>query len=394
MRWLFSRPCGKGFRLPRLSGAGQFAAPPLPHRVVGRGSVVASSGKVTRVLTVDPERPDPAAIREAAAIIRAGGLVAFPTETVYGLGADATNADAVTRVFAAKGRPADNPLIVHVARPADVIALVTAIPLHARELMERFWPGPLTLALPRTDRVPGVVTAGLSTVGVRMPAHPVALHLIEAAGVPIAAPSANLSGRPSPTTAQHVLEDLSGRIDMVLDGGETGVGVESTFVDLSTDPPVLCRPGGVSVKDICAVLGPVNIDPTVIGSDGDLQVRSPGQRHPHYAPRAGLILVEGQSVLRVQEVIANLAHELTGDGKRVGILAAAESRGAYQAAVVLEVGSRRNLPMVAATLFGTLRAFDHHDIDVIVAESFPEEGIGLAIMNRLRKAAAGHIVKA
>ncbi|MCG0239557.1 MAG: threonylcarbamoyl-AMP synthase [Firmicutes bacterium] len=345
----------------------------------------------TRILKVDPRRPDPDALAEAGAVIRRGGLVAFPTETVYGLGASALDPEAVRRIFAAKGRPADNPLIVHVADAQDLDRVVREVPAVARELMARFWPGPLSLALPRRPEVPDAVTAGLPTVGVRMPDHPVALGLIRAAGVPIAAPSANLSGRPSPTRAEHVLEDLDGRVDLILDGGETGVGLESTFVDLTARPPVLCRPGGITLAQLAEVLGEVRVDPAVLGKEPQGPPRSPGQKYAHYAPRAPVVLVEGP-LSRVQERIRSLIAEEAARGRRVGVLASAESRGLYPAPVVVEVGSRSDLARVAANLFAALRSLDAQGADIILAEGFPEEGIGLAIMNRLRKA-AGQVVR-
>lgn len=345
------------------------------------------------MLKVDPRRPELEPILEAAEVIRRGGLVAFPTETVYGLGANGLNPEAVAAIFRAKGRPADNPLILHVADREAVSELAAALPSAARVLMDRFWPGPLTLGLPRRPGVPDVVTAGLPSVGVRMPAHPVALALIRASGVPIAAPSANVSGRPSPTRAGDVLEDLEGRIDLVLDGGETGVGLESTFLDLTTDPPVLCRPGGVTPTDICALIGPIQIDPAIyVNLEEHEHPRSPGQKYTHYAPRADVIVVDGP-LEDVQAKINSLAYEYMEEGRRVGVMATAESRGAYQVPVVLEVGSRKNLPMIASALFSTLRAFDRHGVEVILAESLPEEGIGLAVMNRLRKAAGGRIIR-
>lgn len=349
---------------------------------------------ITRVLSINPHAPEADILREAAEVINRGGLVAFPTETVYGLGANALDPSAVERIFAAKGRPADNPVIVHVAARSAVDELVVEVPAVAETLTSRFWPGPLTLAMKKKAEVPHVTTGGLNTVGVRMPSHPVALGLIQAAGVPIAAPSANASGRPSPTTAAHVLEDLEGRIDLVLDGGEAGLGVESTFLDISVDPPVLLRPGGVTVSDLCAAIGPISVHPSVYGAldDPEQVPRSPGQKYTHYAPKAPLIVVEGP-LKQVNEKINDLAYEYMVEGHRVGVLATAESRGAYQVPVVLEVGSRRNLAMVAANLFSTLRAFDRHQVDVVLAEGFPEEGLGLAVMNRLVKASGGRVIR-
>lgn len=346
----------------------------------------------TRVFVLDAAQPEAAPISEAAAAIRSGGLVAFPTETVYGLGADAANAAAVARIFVAKGRPSDNPLIVHVSDRGMLADVVREIPQKAEKLMERFWPGPLTLVLPKLPSIPDSVTCGLQTVGVRMPHHPVALALIRAAGVPIAAPSANRSGRPSPTAAEHVVEDLYGRIDVILDGGETGVGVESTVIDMTVDPPVLLRPGGVTVEQLTREIGEVVVDRSVHGAEAGEQPRSPGMKYKHYSPQAQVILVDGP-VLQMQAKIKDLAYEYEEEGQKVGIMCCNESRGAYQAPVILEYGSRDDLAGMASDLFSTLRAFDRHGVGVILVEGVPASGIGLAIMNRLRRAAAGRVVQ-
>lgn len=346
----------------------------------------------TRVFVLDAAQPEAGPMAEAAAVIRSGGLVAFPTETVYGLGADAANAAAVARIFTAKGRPSDNPLIVHVSDRGMLADVVKEIPEKAERLMERFWPGPLTLVLPKLPSIPDSVTCNLPTVGVRMPHHPVALALIRAAGVPIAAPSANRSGRPSPTAAEHVVEDLAGRIDIILDGGETGVGVESTVIDMTVDPPVLLRPGGVTVEQLTKEIGEVMVDRSVHGAEGVEAPRSPGMKYKHYSPQAQVILVEG-SVLPMQAKIKDLAYEYEEEGQKVGIMCSVESRGVYQAPVVLEYGSRDDLASMASDLFSTLRAFDRHGVNVILVEGVPATGIGLAIMNRLRRAAAGRVVE-
>jgi L-threonylcarbamoyladenylate synthase len=345
----------------------------------------------TRVLRVDATRPDPAVLRAAAEVLRAGGLVAFPTETVYGLGADATNPAAVAQIFAAKGRPSDNPLIVHVADPAEIGPLVADVPAAAERLMNRFWPGPLTLVLPSRGVVAPNVTAGLDTVAVRMPAHPVSRLLIQLAGVPVAAPSANRSGRPSPTRAAHVLEDLYGRVDIIIDAGETGVGLESTVVDLTCEPPEILRPGGVTAEEVASVMGPVGFK--IHHPDLELgeAPRSPGMKYTHYAPRAEVIIVAGPDQEVVQK-INDLAYEFAEEGKRVGVMATAENRGAYLAPVVMEVGAKEDLAQIATALFGTLRSFDQHQVDVVLAEAVPEVGIGVAIMNRLRKAAGGRVL--
>jgi L-threonylcarbamoyladenylate synthase len=268
---------------------------------------------------------------------------------------------------------------------------VSGVPPEAEKLIKRFWPGPLTLVLPKGELVPDAVSAGLSTVGVRMPDHPVARALIRAAGVPLAAPSANKSGRPSPTAADHVLEDLAGRIAVVIDAGETGVGLESTVLDLTVSPPVLLRPGGVTVEQITEEIGPILLDRALHGVESGEAPRSPGMKYTHYAPHSPMILVEGP-VLQMQAKIRDLLYEYREEGRRVGIMCSVESRGAYQAPVVLEYGSREDLAGMASDLFSTLRAFDRHEVDVILAEGVPASGIGLAIMNRLRRAAGGQVV--
>jgi L-threonylcarbamoyladenylate synthase len=348
----------------------------------------------TLVLRVDARRPDLGRVRRAAELIRVGGLVAFPTETVYGLGADALNAEAVLRVFVAKGRPLDNPPIVHVCCLRDVRRLVEGVSVEARLLMRRFWPGPLTLVFRRSGVVPDVTVAGLDTVAVRMPRHEVALALIRESGCPLSAPSANLSGRPSPTLAEHVLADLGGRIDAVLDAGATCVGVESTVLDLTVDPPEVLRPGGVSFEELKRCLGRVELSAMAL-AEGEFvggRVRSPGVRHRHYAPEAVVVVVEGELGLVVRKV-GELVESYGRGGKRVGVLCTDETVGSYSADVVRSVGSRSDLGVVAHNLFRVLREFDAESVDVIVAEGLPLEGLGLAVMNRLRRAAGFKIVK-
>jgi L-threonylcarbamoyladenylate synthase len=351
--------------------------------------------KQTILLKVDSENPEPPKIQMAAEIIRKGGLVAFPTETVYGLGADALNAEAVLGLFEAKRRPLDNPPIVHVAEAAEVERLVQSVPPKARLLMERFWPGPLTLVFKRAEIVPKVTVAGLDTVAIRMPKHPVALALIRQSRCPIAAPSANLAGKPSPTTAQHVFEDLDGRIDAIIDGGAARIGVESTVVDLSSDPPMLLRPGGTPFEALKAVMADIRLHPFV-QSEQELpleKTRSPGMKHKHYAPKAEVVLVEGD-VPAVLEKIQELTESYMREGKKVGVLATDETKANYRANVVASLGSRHNLDAIAQSLFRLLREIDAQNVDVIVAEGVPSEGLGLAVMNRLRKASGYHIVKA
>jgi L-threonylcarbamoyladenylate synthase len=323
-------------------------------------------------------------IARAAAVIRAGGLVAFPTETVYGLGADALNEDAVRKIFLAKERPADDPLIVHIASASQLPQLARQIPQRAWDLIERFWPGPLTLVLPKTERVPTVTTGGLDTVAVRMPSHPVAKRLIELSAVPIAAPSANRFGRPSPTIAKHVWEDLHGRIDLILDGGPTPIGVESTVLDLTVDPPMVLRPGGVTLEELRAVLGDVQM---LDAAHTEAAKRSPGTRSRHYAPRAQVLLVE-------QGAAEAVLKELSG--KRVGVLVyltrslsvygegQGEVRGAGGEVIIIQMP--RSLKAYARRLFAVLRELDEQGVDVIVVEKLQERGLGRAIMDRLRRA--------
>ena len=348
----------------------------------------------TLFLKVNPENPDPDKIQQAAKIIQRGGIVAFPTETVYGLGADALNSEAVLALFEAKKRPLDNPPIVHVADPAEVCRLVVEVPKKAEFMMEKFWPGPLTLIFKHSNLVPKETVAGLDTVAIRMPKHKVALELIRQSQCPIAAPSANLAGKPSPTTSQHVYEDLNGRIDAIIDGGPTNIGVESTVVDLSVDPPMLLRPGGTPFEALNLVLGDLKLHPFV-EAEQELplkQIRSPGMKHKHYAPKAQVILVEG-NVTDVIGKVKQLTEAYRSKGEKVGILATDETRTAYRAEVVESLGSRSNLLTVAQNLFRLLREVDAEGVDVIIAEGVSSEGLGLAVMNRLRKASGYHIVK-
>ena len=351
--------------------------------------------KKTLVLKVNPQKPDAAKILIAAELIKKGGLVAFPTETVYGLGADALNPKAVLSLFKAKKRPLDNPPIVHVENVNDVYKLVKHVPSKAVLLMKQFWPGPLTLVLDRSERVPDVTVAGLGTVAIRMPENKVALALIRESKCPIAAPSANLAGKPSPTTAKHVFDDLNGRIDAILDSGPTCIGVESTVLDVTVNPPLVLRPGGTSFEALQKALGDVKLHPFV-AAEKELAVaeaRSPGMRHKHYAPKAKLVLVEG-SVPAVIEKVRELIASYTRMDKRVGVLATDETDQKYKAEVVKSLGSRFKLDAVAQNLFSVLREFDAEGIDVIIAEGVTTEGLGLAVMNRLRKASGYNIVKA
>lgn len=350
--------------------------------------------KGTKVITV-AQAADLAAIKEAGAIIRRGGLVAFPTETVYGLGGNALDPEAAAKIYAAKGRPSDNPLIVHVARPEEIEDLVADIPMVAEKLMEHFWPGPLTLVFPAAKKVPRKTTGGLNTVAIRMPAHPVALAFIEASGYPIAGPSANLSGRPSPTTAQHVIADLAGRIDMIIDSGHTGVGVESTVLDVTVSPPQVLRPGGLTLEQLRQVVPTITVDPTTIQDTPPEigRVRAPGMKYKHYAPKAEVLVVEGQPE-NITAKICELYDAYVSCGRRAAIMATAETAPSYKERRVAIVGTRANLGSVAANLFDQLRRFDADDVEVVLAEGVDMVGLGLAVMNRLRKAAGYRIIKA
>lgn len=344
----------------------------------------------TKYYLVDKEHPDKRILAEAAAILRRGGLVAFPTETVYGLGANGLDAQAAARIYAAKGRPSDNPLILHIADSGDVALLARRIPANAAALMARYWPGPLTIVLDRTDVVPDAVTGGLSTVAVRLPASTVARELIRLAGVPVAAPSANTSGRPSPTTAQAVLADLSGRIDAVLDAGPCDIGVESTVVDCTTPVPTLLRPGGITLEMLLETLGEVELDPALAQSTAT--PRSPGMKYTHYAPAAPMTLVEGAGAAAM---VRRKVAEALAAGWRVGAVVSAETAALLPPAVVKAVyGPRGDAAAIAANLYQALRHFDACPVDIIYAEGITESGLGLAVMNRLRKAAGYRILQA
>jgi L-threonylcarbamoyladenylate synthase len=329
-------------------------------------------------------------IKRAAEVIRKGGLVAFPTETVYGLGADATNIKAVTRIFVAKGRPAFDPLIVHIASLEMLPRVVSEIPPLARQLTAAFWPGPLTLVLSKAKEIPDIVTAGLPTVAVRMPLKEVALALVEEAGVPIAAPSANSFGRPSPTCAEHVLEDLIGKIDLVLDGGPTPVGVESTVMDLTCSPPAILRPGGVSRESLAEIIPEV----VVCSGDSGEGFRSPGQMKQHYAPRARVLLFGGNSRERIIEAMRERIAELQKSSK-IGVMVPEEELRHFTAGNVItaSLGSLASPEEMASRLFAAMRALDKQRVDYIFTFAPPREGIGLAVFDRLFKASGSRIIE-
>ncbi|NLN14386.1 MAG: threonylcarbamoyl-AMP synthase [Tissierellia bacterium] len=344
----------------------------------------------TRIIKIDRERIDEGLMEEAATIIRKGGTVAFPTETVYGLGANGLDEEAVKKIYKAKGRPSDNPLILHISSMEELKPLVDEISEEARLCIEKFWPGPLTIIFKKSGMIPDIITAGLDTVAIRMPDHPIAAKLIAKAQVPIAAPSANLSGKPSPTKASHVIEDMMGRIDMIIDGGDTGVGLESTVLDLSTEIPTILRPGGITLEDLREVIPSVIQDASI--TDSQKVPKSPGQKYRHYAPEAEMLLFSG-SVEAIVEEINKRARELMEEGKKVGILATEETRDKYPQGLVLVVGSREREETIAHNLFDVLRSFDEEKVDIILAEGVGYNHLGMAIMNRMLKAASGKIIK-
>lgn len=329
-------------------------------------------------------------LRIAGEIIKEGGLVAFPTETVYGLGADALNADASKKIYEAKGRPCDNPLIVHIAEFSDLEKISGNIPPAAKKLSDAFWPGPLTIIIEKNEKVPYETTGGMNTVAVRMPDHPIALALIRESGGYIAAPSANTSGRPSPTLAEHVAEDMHGKIPMILDGGAVGIGIESTIVDLTEEIPMILRPGYITQDMLEKVIGEVRMDPGIIASDSLRKPKAPGMKYKHYAPKADLVLIDGEEG-RVIEKINELIAAAISEDKRVGVICTDESRSGYQAGQVISIGARNDEDAIAQHLYKILREFDDMEVDLIYSESFATPRMGQAIMNRLLKA-AGHQV--
>ena len=347
-----------------------------------------------RITVTDSDRIKEEELEEAARILREGGLVAFPTETVYGLGANALDEEAAKKIYAAKGRPSDNPLIAHISSPEELKPLAAEIPDMAKKLMDCYWPGPMTLVFKKTDLVPYGTTGGLDTVAVRMPSDPVAKTLIRLAGVPIAAPSANSSGRPSPTTADHVWQDMEGKIDMIVDGGPAGIGLESTIIDVTGPVAMILRPGAITIEMVRETLGEAEMDPAILGpmKEGE-HPKAPGMKYRHYAPKAPLTLVEGE-MDQVVKTINRLAREALKEGKKVGIICTDETRTCYPAGMIQSIGIRAKEETVAHNLYAVLREFDDLGADVIYSESFPGDQIGQAIMNRLTKAAGYHIIKA
>ena len=345
----------------------------------------------TRVIEIDHKFMDEEILQEAGNIIKNGGLVAFPTETVYGLGGDALNRESSKKIYAAKGRPSDNPLIIHICNIEDLKPIVEEIPEDVFRLAEAFWPGPLTIIMKKSDLVPKETTGGLDTVAVRMPSHPVALKFIEYAGGYVAAPSANVSGRPSPTKAKYVIEDMTGRIDMILDGDGIDIGLESTIVDMTGEIPEILRPGYITKDMLEKVLGEVRVDQTILDMNCKEPPKAPGMRYRHYAPKGQLTIVEGEAYKTIDK-INELTKEAQAKGEKVGIIGTKETKDKYLGNSVKSVGKRRDEDSIARTLYTILREFDDEDVAYMYAESFAGVGMRQAIMNRMLKAAGHKII--
>ena len=346
----------------------------------------------TKIIKIDEKNIDMQAITEAGNVVREGGLVAFPTETVYGLGGDALNSESSGKIYAAKGRPSDNPLIVHITHMDALSKIVREIPEAAYKLAERFWPGPLTMIFNKADCVPLETTGGLHTVAVRMPSNKIAGALIEASGGYVAAPSTNRSGRPSPTVVKYVIEDLDGRVDMIIDGGEADIGLESTIIDLTGDKPMILRPGFITKEMIEEAIGEVEVDQTIIEANSHKAPKAPGMKYRHYAPKGNLVIVEGSSD-QVTVYINEQVQAYKGKGYKTGVIATDETKESYLADSVKSAGKRHQEEQIAKQLFRILREFDDEDVQVIYAESFEQKGVGQAVMNRLLKAAGHQVVK-
>ncbi len=345
----------------------------------------------TKIFKINETKELGSQLADAAGILQKGGLVAFPTETVYGLGGDAKNKDASKSIYAAKGRPSDNPLIVHIPDVAWLDEIVSEIPENAKKLADAFWPGPMTLIFKKNEVIPYETTGGLDTVAVRLPSHPVARALMEKSGVYIAAPSANTSGRPSPTKAKHVIEDLSGKIDAIIDGGEVNIGLESTIIDVTEEIPMILRPGYISLEDVEKVVGKAMYDPGIFSENKNVRPKAPGMRYRHYAPKGNLIVVDGEKAAVCDYINEQIA-EAVSQGKKVAVLASNETADTYRNAKVYPIGSLENEEEIAHNLYDLLRRFDEEGMELIYSEAFETPHIGQAIMNRLLKAAGHQVV--
>jgi L-threonylcarbamoyladenylate synthase len=347
---------------------------------------------ITKVSIIKDYKEDEIKIKEAAEFIKNGGTVVFPTETVYGLGADALNAQAVKKIFEAKGRPQDNPLIIHVASK-NIEAYVKEIPKVANELIEKFWPGPLTIILRKKDIIPNLTSANLNSIGIRMPDNEIAIKLIQLANTAIAAPSANISGRPSPTDFQRCIEDLDGKVDYILGGLKSNIGVESTIVDCTVDPPMVLRPGGITLEMLREVDSRIEIDKAIMEKPKEnLKPKAPGMKYKHYAPNAKVRIISGERKKTVEK-IKEMVHYNIENGKKICILTVEENEKEYTEGITIVLGSTKNLATIARNLFEGLRKCDDFGADLILAEGYEEKGVGIAIMNRLNKAAGFDIIK-
>jgi L-threonylcarbamoyladenylate synthase len=346
----------------------------------------------TKVAILNEKSLDKNILKEAAGVIKRGGLVAFPTETVYGLGANALDEKAVEKIFIAKGRPQDNPLIVHVG-DSNIDPYVKEIPNTAKIIMDKYWPGPITLIFEKSNIIPNITSANLSTVGIRMPSNNIARELILSSKTPIAAPSANISGRPSPTNVESCIEDLTGRVDYILGGDNSEVGLESTIVDCTVSPICVLRPGAITIEMLREIDENAYIDPGVLSkSEGDFKPKAPGMKYRHYAPKAPVKIIKGdieKTIAKINEIVLNsIEHE-----KKVGIIATEETKEHYKNGVVVSLGSRNDLEEIGQNLFKVLRSFDSMEVDLILCEAFNEQGVGIAIMNRLKKSAGFDVVE-
>lgn len=344
----------------------------------------------TLVYKLENQNPDSKILKEAGEVIKKGGLVAFPTETVYGLGGDALNPESSRKIYAAKGRPSDNPLIVHICKLEDLKPIVKDIPPIASKLADKYWPGPLTMIFNKSDKVPLETTGGLNTVAVRYPDNEIALGFIKESGGYIAAPSANLSGKPSPTLAKYVIEDMDGRIEMILDGGQVGIGLESTIIDLTSEVPTILRPGFITREMLEELINEVDVDRTILSNDCGVAPKAPGMKYRHYAPKGDLTIVEGEE----DRVVGFINKEIAkAEGKKVCVICTDETAAKYNCSITKSTGNRNDEASIGRELYRVLRECDDEDIEIIFSESFDSTGFGQAIMNRLLKAAGHHIVK-
>lgn len=346
----------------------------------------------TKIIKLDEDNLDKGVIEEAGNAIRNGKLVAFPTETVYGLGANAEDGEAVKKIFEAKGRPQDNPLIVHISEFNDIDKIAEEVPDTAKKLAKKFWPGPMTLIMKKKPIISDITSAGLSSIGIRMPSDKEARALIKSSGVPIAAPSANISGRPSPTDIERCIEDLNGKVDYIIGGSHCKFGLESTVIDCTTNPICILRPGAITIEMLREIDKEAYIDPAVNMKTNDkIRPKAPGMKYKHYAPKAPVKIIKGD-LKKTIEKINEMVQNYIDDNKKVGIMATDETKSSYKQGVVISLGSRKDMYSIGKNLFETLRTFDDCEVDIILSEAFDEEGFGIAIMNRLNKSAGFDIL--